>query len=182
MRKIHNRIIRLISRSLVIWYRFFGPPRVLRHSSGTNQAILSMFGAQIGATNVRVYSPITLHGAQDGYANLIIEDGCVINGNNYLDLHARVILKQGASLGPGVIIMTHNSYNGNKFLLESMVHTCGEKDVVIEPGAGIKAGALVTMGVTVGENAVVAGNAVVNRNVEANCFVAGVPARVLKRF
>jgi acetyltransferase-like isoleucine patch superfamily enzyme len=104
----------------------------------------------------------------------------MISGNNYLDLTGRITLEKGVSLGPGVIIMTHNRYNFNAFLEERLSHTCGVKDVVIKEGAGIKAGALIVHGITIGRNAVVAGGAVVNRDVPDNCLVAGVPARTLK--
>jgi len=82
-----------------------------------------------------------------------------------LDLSGRITLEKGVSLGPGVIIMTHNRYNYNPFLEDRLAHTCGIKDVLIKEGAGIKANALIVHGITIGKNAVVAGNAVVNRDV-----------------
>lgn len=171
---------------LFIWFSIFGPPRVLNYREGLNADILRRFGANIGNDFVRLKGPVTLHyGIERGrfhqaYANLTVEDGCAFNGNNYLDLSSTITLKKGVSLGPGVTIMTHNRYNHNQFLEERLPHTCGEKGVLIKEGAGIKAHALITMGVTVGKNAVVAGGAVVNRDVPDTCFVAGVPARIIK--
>jgi acetyltransferase-like isoleucine patch superfamily enzyme len=52
--------------------------------------------------------------------------------------------------------------------------------VLIKQGAGIKAGAVIVHGITIGKNAIVAAGAVVNRDVPDNCFVAGVPARLIK--
>ena len=156
------------------------PPRILKYGLSLNADILRAFGADISSKNVRIHSPITIHGVDRSYSNLIIKDDCILNGNNYLDLSARIILKEGVSLGPGVIIMTHNRYNFNPFLEEKLANTCGVKDVCINKGAGIKAGALITMGVTIGENAVIGGGAVVNRNVEDNTFVGGIPARRIK--
>lgn len=173
-------------RSLFLWFRIFGPPRVLNYHEGLNADILRYFGATVGNDFVRLKGPVTLHCRIDkgkyrqAYANLTIEDGVAFNGNNYLDLTSTVTLQKGVSLGPGVTIMTHNRYNYNQFLEERLPHTCGEKGVLIKEGAGIKAHALITMGVTVGKNAVVAGGAVVNRDVPDNVFVVGVPARVLK--
>jgi len=164
---------------LIPWFTLTGPPRVLRFSPGVNAAILRAFGANVGRRFVRIFSPIILHHAANGYRHLSIGNDCVLNGNNFLDLTGRITLEEGVSLGPGVIIMTHNGFNCNSFLQKELARMCGVKDVLIRRGAGIKANALVTMGVTIGEDAVVAGSAVVNRSVGPRHFVAGVPARVV---
>lgn len=52
---------------------------------------------------------------------------------------------------------------------------------VIEKGASIGAGAVLLPGIRIGENALVAAGAVVTRDVPANTYVAGNPARVMKR-
>jgi len=177
-----KKVLYLLQKKLLIFlFRHIGPPRILRFSTKLNADILKAFGANIGNKMVRIHSPIILHEAEKGYSNLTIKGGCILNGNNFLDLSARITLESGASLAPGVIIMSHNRYNYNAFLEERLAHTCGKKDVLIKEGAGIKAGALITMGVTVGKNTVVAGGAIVNRDIPENCFAAGVPARVLKK-
>ncbi len=175
-----NALYQIQKKILIFVFRLIGPPRILMFSKNLNADILRAFGADIGWHKVRIHSPITLHEAEKGYCNLKIEDGCILNGNNFLDLSSRITLEKGASLGPSVIIMTHNNYNHNSFLQEKMSHTCGKEDVLIKEGAGIKSGALITMGITIGKNSVVAGGAVVNRDVPDNCFVAGVPARLVK--
>lgn len=171
-------------RILIVKFRIklFGAPRVLNYSKEVNAQMLREMGAKIGKNNVRILSPITLHRAdlKADYSNLTIEDNCVLNGNNFLDLSSPVTLQKGASLAPGVIIMSHNQYNSNDFLRERLAHTCGYKAVLIKEGAGIKAGAVIVMGVTIGKNAVVGAQAVVNRDVPDNFFVAGVPAKVVK--
>jgi acetyltransferase-like isoleucine patch superfamily enzyme len=164
---------------MVCIFKVIGPPRVLRYGSPINIALLKAFGAEVGE-NVNACSPIILHNARKGYKNLTIGDKCNFNGNNFLDISGKITLEKGVSLGPGVIIMTHNRYNHNEFLEDRLSHTCGVKDVVIKEGSGIKAGALIVHGITIGKNAVVAGHAVVNRDVGDNCFVAGVPARLVK--
>ena len=54
--------------------------------------------------------------------------------------------------------------------------------IIIKRNAWIGAGATILPGVTVGQNAVVAAGAVVSRDVPPNTVVAGIPAKVLKRF
>lgn len=168
-------------RLLLLRARLLGPPRVLTYDSDTNIAILRAFGAKVGVRNVRVHAPLVLHGAEEGYANLSIADGCILNGNVYLDLAGRITLEEGASLGPGTIVMTHNRFNYNRILEERLAHQCGVSDVVFESGSGVKAGAIVTRGVTIGANSVVAAGAVVTRNVDSLSLVAGIPARIVER-
>jgi acetyltransferase-like isoleucine patch superfamily enzyme len=179
MKFIFRMIDALWWRSLILYYKLRGnPPRILNHDIFTNTAILRAFGATVGQ-DALIKSPITLNNTYNRYENLFIGDKCNLNGNIYLDLRDKIILEDGVSLGPGVIIMTHNRYNDNAFLEEKLAHTCGRAPVVIKKGAGIKAGALIVHGVTIGENAVVGGNAVVNRDVPPNTFVGGIPAKMI---
>jgi acetyltransferase-like isoleucine patch superfamily enzyme len=178
-RFIRGTLDLLLKSLLILVFKIVGPPRVLRYGSPVNAAILRAFGADVGE-GVVIHSPVVLHGAAEGYANLTIRDDCLLNGYNYLDMSSSITLEKGVSLGPGVIIMTHNRYNCNAFLEERLAHTCGKGPVLIKEGAGIKAHALIVHGVTIGKNAVVAGGAVVNRDVADNVFVAGVPARLVK--
>lgn len=177
---IRSVAVQLLKFTLLLVFKIIGPPRILKFGWPINAAILRAFGAKVSKTGVFIHSPVILHNARRGYSNLTISDGCLLNGNNFLDLSGRITLEKGVSLAPGVIIMTHNRYNHNPFLEERLAHTCGVKDVLIKEGAGIKAGALIIHGVTIGKNAVVGGNAVVNRDVPDNCFAAGVPAKVIE--
>jgi acetyltransferase-like isoleucine patch superfamily enzyme len=172
---------RIELRFLLFRARLLGPPRVLTYDSGTNVTILRSFGARVGESGVRVHAPLVLHGAEDGYANLTIGDGCILNGNVYLDLSGKITLEEGVSLGPGTIVMTHNRFNYNPILEERLARQCGVADVSFKSGSGIKAGAIVTKGVTIGANSVVAAGAVVMRDVESLTLVAGIPAKVIER-
>lgn len=181
LRKYIRKVLVLLAKiSLVLLFKIIGPPRILQFGWPVNAAILRAFGANVSKNRVYIHSPVILHGRRNGYANLTISEGCLLNGNNFLDLSGGITLERGVSLGPGVIIMTHNRYNHNAFLEERLAHTCGVKGVLIREGAGIKAGALIVHGITIGKNAVVGGGSVVNRDVPDNCFVAGVPARLVK--
>ena len=55
------------------------------------------------------------------------------------------------------------------------------KPIKIERNVWIATGATLLGGVTVGENSVVGAGAVVTKDVPPNCFVAGVPARIVRR-
>jgi acetyltransferase-like isoleucine patch superfamily enzyme len=168
------------ARGVEAVYRQAGPPRVLIHRSHVNVRLLRRFGATVG-DGVRVHPPLVLHAAESGYANLVIGDGCLLNGNNFLDLSGPVMLEAGVSLGPGVTVMTHNRFNYNRFLEDVLAHQCGVRGVRFKRGAGIKAAATVVMGITVGEDSVVAAGSVVNRDVADRTLVAGVPAAEVRR-
>lgn len=56
------------------------------------------------------------------------------------------------------------------------------KPIVIERNVWIAAAATILGGVTVGENSVVGAGAVVTKDVPANSFIAGVPAKVIRSF
>ncbi len=172
---------RLELRFLLLRAWLLGPPRVLVYDPETNVEILQAFGAKIGARNVRVLAPLVLHGAEDGYANLTIGDGCILNGDVYLDLAGKITLEEGVSLGPGTIVMTHNRFNYNPILEERLARQCGVADVLLKSGCGIKAGAMVLKGVTIGANSVVAAGAVVTHDVDSLSVVAGIPAKVIER-
>ena len=182
-RKAIRRIVDAIRcRLIMIKFMILGPPRTLNYSTDVNAFLLRTLGAKVGQ-KTELYSPLTFHSSgtkEPRYHNLKIGDRVIFGGNNYIDLTAEVILESGVSLGPGVIINTHNHYNLNEFLETRLPHTCAEKGVVIGQGSGIKAGALISMGVTIGENAVVFGGAVVNRDVPSCTIVAGIPAKAVK--
>jgi acetyltransferase-like isoleucine patch superfamily enzyme len=163
---------------LLCWYRGIGPPRVLCFDPEINVRLLRAFGAHVG--EARVESPITLKlpSRGGGYRRLSIGDGCILNGNNYLDLSESITLEADVSLGPGVTVMTHNAFNANAFLETRLAGMVGKAPVLIKAGAGIKAHAVILRGVTIGEEAVVAGCALVNSDVPRRAFVVGVPAVV----
>lgn len=173
---------RLRLRWLILRARVLGPPRILLYDCETNAELLRTFGARIGTRHVRIHAPLVLHGAEDGYANLAIGDGCILNGYVYIDLAGKVTLEEGVGLGPGSIVMTHNRYNYNPVLEERLAAQCGVADVRFKRSSSVKAGAIVIKGVTIGTNSVVAAGAVVTHDVESFTIVAGVPARVIQRF
>lgn len=55
------------------------------------------------------------------------------------------------------------------------------RNIVIEDGAMIGSGAIILGKVTIGRNAVVGAGSLVNKDVESNTFVAGVPAKFVRK-
>ena len=175
-----RRVLRLICTeaqygALYAWHWIMGPPRVLSYRYETNERLLRAFGAKIGK-DVRLLPPITFNLVAHNFANLRIGDHCIVNGNTFFDLSESITLEDGASIGPGVTLMTHNRFNRNEFLEARLSLMCGRKPVVVKAGGNVKANAIILHGVTIGEEAVVAGAAVVIKSVPPRHFVSGTPA------
>lgn len=93
---------------------------------------------------------------------------------------AKILIQNGALLGPGVHIYTNNhTYTGKQWIIDQG-HTQG-RTVRICRGAWIGANAVILPGVTVGECAVVAAGAVVRDDVPEFGLVGGVPAKAIVR-
>ena len=93
MRKYIQKVLVLLAKiSLVSLFKIIGPPRILQFGWPVNAAILRAFGAKVSKNGVYVHSPVILHGGRQGYANLTISEGCLINGNNFLDLSGGIAL------------------------------------------------------------------------------------------
>ena len=84
-----------------------------------------------------------------------------------------ITIDDGVMIGPNVRIVTDNHDFDNRMVLRCKpVHICRN--------AWIGVGAIILPGVTIGENAVVAAGAVVTKDVAANTFVGGNPAKFIK--
>lgn len=175
-RRLRPALLEIRFWMLFAWFSVIGPPRMLIYDPALNVRLLRAFGATVGE-DVRVLPPLMLNITSDKYRKLTIGEGCILNSNVFLDLTEPVTLGYRTGLGPGAIVLTHNTYNRNDFQESRMAASVGRGPVVVEAGASIKANAMILHGVTIGAEAVVAGGAVVNRSVAARHFVAGVPAQ-----
>ncbi len=90
----------------------------------------------------------------------------------------QITLEDHVTIGPRVNLIA----GGHPVVLEERRQgVITHKPIVIKRHVWIGTAATVLAGVTVGENSVVAAGAVVTRDVEPDCVVAGVPAKVVKR-
>lgn len=110
--------------------------------------------------------------------NIHIGKSVFINANCYFMDCANITIGEHTFIGPycGLYTATHPlSYKQrNKGLEKALPITIGKNcwlggNVSIMPG------------VTIGDGCVIAAGAVVNRDVEENCLVAGVPAKVIRK-
>lgn len=101
---------------------------------------------------------------------VFINQCCTIYDMGGVDIGDRVMI------GPNVNIIT----TGHPVEPAQRRAYLDARPIKIERNVWIAAGVTVIGGVTIGENAAVGAGAVVTRDVPANSFVAGVPARVVR--
>jgi acetyltransferase-like isoleucine patch superfamily enzyme len=121
--------------------------------------------------------------------------GIVIQGPQYIQLGERVRINDLVVLqcGPGSTLVIHDDANVSfgavimtgEFPVGASGHDRTRhiyESVDIGSGAWIGAGAIVLPGIRIGEGAIVSAGAVVTNDVPPNTIVAGIPARVVRKF
>jgi len=114
---------------------------------------------------------------------IIIGDRCSIGRFCQITCSNQVVLESDVFLSEGVLVTDsiHGYYDIGTPVLHQPLVSLGP--VHIGSGTWIGSGARIIGRVTVGRNCVVGANAViVNRSVPDYCMVAGVPARIIKRY
>ena len=126
----------------------------------------------------------------------------VVDEHNERRYEPRIWIGDGASLGPGLVIACIGEISigprvlaGPRVFIGDTYHDYRDPDtavadqpmssprpVVIGSGAFLGVGSVILPGVTIGERACIGANAVVTSDVPPNAVVAGVPARVIKRW
>jgi len=101
---------------------------------------------------------------------VFINQCCTIYDMGGVDIGDRVMI------GPNVNIIT----TGHPVEPAHRRAYLDARPIKIEPNVWIATGVTIIGGVTIGENAAIGAGAVVTRDVPANSFAAGVPARVIR--
>lgn len=128
-----------------------------------------------------------LGGADTGGTTLTVGRDCHMGDNVHIVATASVTIGDNCLMASKVFISdtTHGKYSGDD---QSPPNTdpnrrpLHSKPVVIGSNVWIGENVCVLSGVTVGDGAIINANAVVTRDVPAATIVAGVPARVIKKW
>ena len=126
--------------------------------------------------------PITFHYG----THTKVGKNCFFNFNLTVQDDADVTIGDRCNFGPNVTIVTpHHPMiaKEREHLLDeagNRVRLCWAKPVVIGNDCWFGANVVVCPGVTIGDGCVIGAGSVVTRDVPANCFAAGNPARVVR--
>lgn len=126
--------------------------------------------------------PITFHYG----THTKVGKNCFFNFNLTVQDDAEVTIGDRCNFGPNVTIVTplHPMIaKEREYLLDengNRVRLCWAKPVSIGNDCWFGANVVVCPGVTIGDGCVIGAGSVVTRDVPANCFAAGNPARVIR--
>lgn len=126
--------------------------------------------------------PVTFHYGQ----HTKIGKGVFINFNLTVQDDAEVVIDDGCDLGPNVTIVTpvHPMLADERKRMRNErgeeKRLCYAKPVHVGKNCWICANTTILPGVTIGDNCVIGAGSVVTRDIPANSFAAGNPARVIR--
>lgn len=124
----------------------------------------------------------------DSSKKLFIGKNCKLGDNVHIVANEKVIIGDNCLMASKIFISdtSHGDYSNNSNDSYPDVppdqRTFYMKPVVIGNNVWIGENACILLGVTVGNGCIIGANSIVNRNVPENCIVAGVPAKVIKRW
>ena len=94
----------------------------------------------------------------------------------------KLVIQDNCLIASGVMITTEN-HGTNPEIKESYAETALEsKPIEIENGCWIGEKAMILPGVRIGERSIIAAGSVVTKPFPSYCIIAGVPAKIIKRY
>jgi acetyltransferase-like isoleucine patch superfamily enzyme len=182
MRRLFSKIIKVIAEEFaglqfkILLLRFLNCA-IPRYTGGRIRAFfLSLVGFRIGRGCMFMDMP-NLIGLGNISQRLVVGDNGFFNVGCHFDLADTIIIEDGVTFGPEVMLIT----GAHEIGLEGRrAGPLSPKPLKICKGAWLGARCLILPGVTIGEGAVVGAGAVVTKNVPPNVIVGGVPAQVIR--
>lgn len=124
-----------------------------------------------------------VHGYKE---RLSIGKGCSTANTIFNTVSGAIHVGADTIFGHNCMVLTglHRFYDGKRAKLSNNrdfqeVPNTGY-DIAIGSGCFIGSGTIIVGGVTIGDNVIVGAGSVVTKNVPSGCFVAGVPAKIVK--
>lgn len=140
--------------------------------------LLKVFGAKIGR-NTRVYE-VCFFNLENGFGNFVVCDDVHIGVGCRLDLQGKITIARGATLSPGVTILTHADPGSNQHSPLCKNYPPIVDDVEIGEYSWIGANTTILAGTSIGHKAVVGACSLVRGNVQSESLYFGIPAKRIK--
>lgn len=142
--------------------------------------LLRMSGARVGKDTVLMdVKFVNVH--QHGYSRLSVGNRCFIGDGAMLDVRGGITIEDDVTVSNRATIVTHINVGYPDHPLQK-IYPMRESAVVIKKGAYVATGAIILAGVMIGKESVVAAGSVVTKSFSDHVLVAGVPARIKKKF
>lgn len=141
---------------------------------------LRLFGARIEQNTV-IERIRLVNMYRTGIGGITIGNNCFLGDGVTLDLADRITLEADVTLSLDVMVLTHTNVGYKDHPVQGSIPSYA-KQARLKRGSFIGARAVILPGLTIGEGAAVAAGAVVTKDVPAYTLVAGVPARIIRKF
>ena len=145
-------------------------------------------GKDIRARSRLWLEAITRYGGQRFQPLIRIEDGVCFSDGVHISCVEQITIKKNVLMGSHIYIADHNHglYKGPENSLPSEPPARrklgGGGPVLIGENVWVGNNVIIVGPVTIGDGAIIGANSVVRGNVPAYTIIAGIPARVVKRF
>lgn len=128
---------------------------------------------------VRIFpsSRIEVHG--DG--EIVIEDNVAIGQSFHITSASKLVIGQGTVISARVFV-TNIDHEYEKIDIPILEQGLKISDTYIGRNCFIGMGAAIQAGTKLGDNVIVGANSVVRGNFPSYCVIAGVPAKIIKRY
>lgn len=124
---------------------------------------------------------ITKWGGQEFIPRLQIGNHCAIGQQLHMTCGSKIIIGDNVTISARVLI-TDINHSYQEIDLPSADQKLETRPVIIGNNSLIGINAAIMPGVKIGKNVVVGANAVVTSDVPDDCIVAGIPAKIIKRY
>lgn len=142
--------------------------------------VLLLGGAKIGNDSI-IMDVRFFNWHHQGLNGLKIGQECFIGDETLIDLYNKVTLENQVTVAQRVTILTHLNVGYKDHPLQKYFPPTS-LPVTLKSGSVIGACVTILPGITVGEKSMVAAGAVVTHDVPQKTLVAGVPAKVIRKF